>query len=107
MNLSKYEQETIILFNEDEDTASVYTFNAKLKEQLRKLASKYPEHCRYVTKSGFGAYTYEISKELVTIMSPCGERKRKLAQKQSKGRVRLPNGRWGSVSSSESPVETG
>ena len=29
--LSKYEKETIILFNEGEDTASIYTYNAGLK----------------------------------------------------------------------------
>ena len=28
--LTKYEKETIILFNECEDTASIYTFNACL-----------------------------------------------------------------------------
>lgn len=107
MKLTKYEQETVILFNEEEDTASVYTFNAKMKEQLRKLAAKYPKHCRLERKTDYGAYTYEIKKDLVTIMSPCGERKRKLAQKQSEGRVRLPNGQWGSVSSSKTPEETG
>lgn len=107
MKLTKYEQETSILFNEEEETASVYTFNAKLKEQLKRIASKYPEHCRLVRKTDYGAYTYEISKDLVTIMSPCGERKRKLAQKQSKGRVRLPNGQWGSASAVKELEETG
>ena len=28
MRLTKYEKETIILFNESEDAASVYTYNA-------------------------------------------------------------------------------
>ena len=32
--LTKYEKETIILFNEGEDTASIYTFNAGLKKRL-------------------------------------------------------------------------
>ena len=31
MKLSKYEQETIICFNEEETEASVYTHNSKLK----------------------------------------------------------------------------
>ena len=29
--LTKYEKETIILFNEGEDTASIYTYNADRK----------------------------------------------------------------------------
>lgn len=33
--LTKYEKETIILFNEGEDTASIYTFNAGLKSGWR------------------------------------------------------------------------
>lgn len=95
MKLSKYERETIILFNEEEEIASVYTFNAKLKDQLRKLAKRYPEKCRFLSKSGFGGYTYEISKELIAIMSPCGEHKRQMAQKQSEGRKRNASGRYG------------
>ena len=32
--LTKYEKETIILFNEGEDTASIYTYNASLRKRL-------------------------------------------------------------------------
>ena len=42
MKLSKYEQETIINFNEEETEASIYTHNAKLKERLKMMAEKYP-----------------------------------------------------------------
>lgn len=44
--LTKYEKETIILFNEGEDTASIYTFNAGLKKRLVLFAKKYPGLCR-------------------------------------------------------------
>ena len=44
--LTKYEKETIILFNEGEDTASIYTFNAGLKKRLAIFAKKYPDFCR-------------------------------------------------------------
>ena len=44
--LTKYEKETIILFNEGEDTASIYTFNAGLKKRLALFAKKYPDLCR-------------------------------------------------------------
>ena len=44
--LTKYEKETIILFKEGEDTASIYTFNAGLKKRLAIFAKKYPDFCR-------------------------------------------------------------
>ena len=39
---SKYEKETIINFNEAEDTANIYTFNADLKRRLAEFSRKYP-----------------------------------------------------------------
>lgn len=38
---SKYEKETIINFNEAEDTANIYTFNADLKRRLAEFSRKY------------------------------------------------------------------
>ena len=43
MTLTKLEQETIILYNEEEKTASVYTHNAKLIAKLKRLSEKYPD----------------------------------------------------------------
>ena len=43
---SKYEKETIINFNEAEDTANIYTFNADLKRRLAEFSRKYPLLCR-------------------------------------------------------------
>ena len=42
MKLSLYEQETIILYNQAEATAEVYTHDLRLLEKLRRLAEKYP-----------------------------------------------------------------
>ena len=42
MKLSKLEQESIILYNEEESTASIYTHDPKLKRKLKRLAEKYP-----------------------------------------------------------------
>ena len=52
--LSKYEKETIINWNEAEDTASIYTFNADLKRRLAEFipASPLPENA---TKGAFRA----------------------------------------------------
>lgn len=42
MSLLKVEQETIILFNEAETTASVYTHNATLQRVLLELCQTHP-----------------------------------------------------------------
>ena len=44
--LSKYEKETIINWNEAENLASIYTFNASLKRRLADFSRKYPLLCR-------------------------------------------------------------
>ena len=40
--LSTYEKETIINWNEAENLASIYTFNASLKRRLADFSRKYP-----------------------------------------------------------------
>ena len=40
MKLSKLEQESIILYNEEESTASIYTHDPKLKRKLKRLAEQ-------------------------------------------------------------------
>ena len=46
MRLTKYEKETIILFNEEDDLASIFTYNMKLKSRLAKFSREHPEICR-------------------------------------------------------------
>ena len=48
MNLTKVEQETIILFNEGEAAASVYTHNAALQRLLLELCETRPAQARQV-----------------------------------------------------------
>lgn len=45
-HLTNYERETIVNFNEGEDTASVYTHNKPLRRRLEQLAQERPEECR-------------------------------------------------------------
>lgn len=46
MRLSRYEQETIISYNNEEETANVYTFNAVARRKLERLSREYPDKCR-------------------------------------------------------------
>lgn len=55
MNLTKVEQETIILFNEGEAAASVYTHNAALQRLLLELCETRPAQARQVEDNRRGA----------------------------------------------------
>lgn len=46
MELSQYERETIISYNEADRTASVYTHSRALLRKLRTLAVERPGECR-------------------------------------------------------------
>lgn len=67
MKLSKYEKETIINWNEAENTASIYTFNADLKRRLAEFSRKYPQLCRLERSTPEGSVTYVMDKSRLSI----------------------------------------
>ena len=84
--LTKYEKETIILFNEGEDTASIYTFNAGLKKQLALFAKKYPDLCRQEKAHEQGGVSYVLDKSRLSIrlQPPMSEERRRKASENAK-----------------------
>ena len=60
--LTKVEKETIILFNEGESTASIYTYNAGLKKRLAAFSKKYPDLCQLEKLEHLGGVSYLIDK---------------------------------------------
>ena len=70
MKLSRYERETIILYNEADSNASIYTHNEKLQMQLKKLHEKYPELVYPGEKNGSGGLSYTLPKKWVRIVPP-------------------------------------
>ena len=71
MDLTAYEKETIINYNEGEPTASVYTHNRALRRTLDKLAQERPEDCRVDRVSHEGtAVDYIIPKAWLKIRPP-------------------------------------
>lgn len=58
--LTKIEKETIILFNEGESTASIYTYNAGLKKRLAAFSKKYPDLCQLEKPEHLGGVSYLI-----------------------------------------------
>ena len=77
--LTKYEKETIILFNEAEPTANIYTYNKALQN---RLAKQNPKCARLVTAYPCGAVTYEVDKKRLSVRftSPYSEERRAKAR---------------------------
>ena len=74
MSRPKYrrtERETVILYNEAEENATVCTFNRKLKKKLEKMAARYPDKILLKEVSAGGnCVTYTLPKSCVTIYPP-------------------------------------
>ena len=86
-NVTKEERETIVNYNEAEDTAVIYTFNNNLKKRLAAFAKKYPDLCKLaIDDADFGSVTYEIQKSRVSIrlVAPYSEERRKAASERAK-----------------------
>ena len=58
--ITKYEKETIILFNEAEPTANVYTYNTALKNRLARFSKENPSCAKLITTYPCGAVSYEV-----------------------------------------------
>lgn len=81
MKLTRYERETIILFNEKEKTANIYTYNQNLIKRLERYKEKYPTECQLKEVNSLGGHTYLINKARMSIkfLSPPSEASRKKA----------------------------
>lgn len=93
MKLSRYEQETIICFNEEEDTASVYTHNNKLAEKLRRLAVKYPDKVKIERAEQHGAASFTVPKRCVSVREPYSDARRQADSQRAKSAQIKPPGR--------------
>ena len=84
--LSKYEKETIINWNEAENLASVYTFNASLKRRLVEFSRKYPLLCRLERSTPEGSVTYVLDKSRLSIrlIPPYSEERKAAASAYAK-----------------------
>lgn len=72
MTLTKYEKETIILFNEGEDTAHIQTYNAGLRKRLVAFSKKHPDLCRLEKSLAQGGVIYVLDKS--DCLSDCKHR---------------------------------
>ncbi len=88
MELTRYEQETIINYNEEERTASIYTHNRALIRKLDKLAQERPGDChREKTTHEGQAAEYIVPKAWIKVTPPRSltpeqkERRREIAKR--------------------------
>lgn len=68
VNLSNYERETIINFNEAEPTANVYTCNRRLQNKLNKLIGVNPDISEL--RKDNEAVTYRVPKNWIKVSPP-------------------------------------
>ena len=80
--LSKLEMETIILFNEAEKQAEVFTYNGRMKRKLSELSKAIPDEVKRIKSNGAGGVTYEVPKRIVSLNKP--QKKKELTVEQKK-----------------------
>lgn len=69
-SLSRYEQETVIRFNEEEREAVIFTYNRALQRQMDKLAEERPGEVTLIRAEKEGtasAKEYRIHKQWVKV----------------------------------------
>ncbi len=84
MKLSPAERETIILFSDADDTASVYTYDRRLIKKLDALCRKCPEEYEEKRRSSAGAKSYIVPKSCVSIREPFSRERREAASRRAK-----------------------
>jgi endonuclease YncB( thermonuclease family) len=68
-NLSLYEKETVILYNDEDKIGTIYTCNAALIRKMDKLVLKYPDTFSLKYEDEVSK-TYYVPKKLISIKTP-------------------------------------
>lgn len=88
MKLTRYEQETIVNFNAEDKTATLYTRDPAVMRKVDTLVTEYPDTFKCVGETDIDK-TYEMPKSAVTYRKP-----RRLSEEQrleSKHRMEIIN----------------
>ena len=84
--LTLAEQETIISWDNELDTANVYTYDQRIANKLKTLASQYPEHFILLAKGDQRCVTYQVPKRCINIRPPYSDMRRKQQAEDAKVR---------------------
>lgn len=90
--LTKAERETIIIFDEEGETAQIRTYNTRLKNKLTELANACPEQIIAVSVPEKGEARYIVPKTCVTVRAPYSEERRKADSSRARAARRRPPG---------------
>lgn len=90
MKLSPEERETIILFSDADETASVYTHDKRLIKKLDALCEKCPDEVKVERKPAHGAHFYVVPKACVSVREPFSKERREAASKRAKEKGTIP-----------------
>ena len=77
MKLLPEERETIILWSDAEDTASIFTHDRKLISRLKQLSQNYPDKLYSDRMEHHGAVRFLVPKSCISIHSPFSVARRK------------------------------
>lgn len=70
-SLTSLEKETIINFNEEEKTASIYTYNKAYIRKLTAFCKQRPDLYKLINHDKeWGSYTFEVPKKYVSVRLP-------------------------------------
>lgn len=70
MGLTLEEKETIILFNEKDKEAEIFTYNRALITNLKKFAKERPEEVQLKKNNGEGGLTFIVPKAWLNVRPP-------------------------------------
>ena len=84
MNLTPEEKETIILTSEADETASVYTYNARLIRKLKQLHVRFPDKIYPAEEAQHGAVSYVIPKTCIVLYPPHTDEWKAAARERAK-----------------------
>lgn len=82
MGLTRYEMETVINYNAEEDKAEVYTRDKSVMLKLDKLVAAHPEIYKLIKQDDWGK-TYSFPKRFVRFGKPLTEKQKELRRQHA------------------------
>lgn len=84
MNLTPKEKETIILTSEADETAGIYTYDARLIRKLKQLHARFPDKIYPIKEAVHGAVSYVIPKNCIVLYPPHTDEWKAAARERAK-----------------------
>jgi hypothetical protein len=89
--LTAFERETIILFSDEDSTATLYTCQSPMMTKMNKLCKSNPDTYKLIKQDEYSK-TYSFPKKLVSLRTPSAKRELSEEQKEQL-RIRMQNAR--------------